>query len=459
MKTSSQLTPPTVGARGRAPGRISFAFGRRFFLLLLMGLVWLGPAWSNPRFLFAMLAWDAVVFCAWGLDLRRLPRQEQLEMLRVWNSTLQLTCEATLTLQLLNRSECSITAEVQDDVPVSMRGEIPNLTIIAPHGGMGTGTYDVCPRERGDATFGAVSFRYQSAWQLAERWASAATKQTIRIYPNLEESKRDTIYLIRSRQIALEKRHKHLPGQGREFESLREYRETDEWRDICWSATARRAKLISKSYQIERSQTVWLVLDAGRLLRARVLGLSKLDYAVGAALSLAQVALYSGDKIAMLAYGRRVQHRLPAGRGPSQVRALLEALAQVRGEELEADHRRAVEALAILQKRRSLVVWLTDLSETATTPEVVESAVHLARRHLVLFTVIGQPELRGMLRDRPKDAAQMFRIAAAQEIVQRRDILLRTLRQQGALTLEVDPTKLSSTVVNQYLLAKERSLI
>jgi uncharacterized protein (DUF58 family) len=141
------------------------------------------------------------------------------------------------------------------------------------------------------------------------------------------------------------------------------------------------------------------------------------------------------------------------------VRALLEALAQVRGEELEADHRRAVEALAILQKRRSLVVWLTDLSETATTPEVVESAVHLARRHLVLFTVIGQPELRGMLRERPKDAAQMFRIAAAQEIVQRRDILLRTLRQQGALTLEVDPTKLSSAVVNQYLLAKERSLI
>jgi len=201
------------------------------------------------------------------------------------------------------------------------------------------------------------------------------------------------------------------------------------------------------------------VLDAGRLLRARILGLSKLDYAVAAALSLAQVAMYSGDKVALLAYGRRVQYQLPAGRGPSQVRALLEILSQVRGEELEADHRRAVEALAVLQKRRSLVVWLTDLSETATTPEVVESAAHLTRRHLVLFTVIGQPDLRAMLRERPADSRQMFHIAAAQEIVQRRDILLRTLRQQGALTLEVDPAKLSSAVVNQYLLAKERSLI
>jgi uncharacterized protein (DUF58 family) len=265
--------------------------------------------------------------------------------------------------------------------------------------------------------------------------------------------------LIRSRQIALEKRHKHLPGQGREFESLRDYRETDEWRDVCWSATARRGKLISKSYQIERSQTVWLVLDAGRLLRTRVMGLSKLDYAVGAALSLAQVALYSGDKVALLAYGRRVQQRLGAARGSGQVRALLESLAMVRGEELEADHRRAVESLAVMQKRRSLVVWLTDLAETATTPEVVESAMHLAQRHLVLFTVIGQPELRGMLKQRPKDPVEMFRYVAAQEIVQRRDVLLRTLRQQGALTLEVDPMKLSSAVVNQYLLAKERSLI
>ena len=111
------------------------------------------------------------------------------------------------------------------------------------------------------------------------------------------------------------------------------------------------------------------------------------------------------------------------------------------------------------QKRRSLVVWLTDLSETAATPEVIEGVSRLARRHLVLFTVIGQPELRELLRERPATAREMFRHVAAQEIVQRRDVLLRTLRQQGVLTLEVDPSRLSSAVVNQYLAAKERGLI
>ena len=459
MSSAAHLVPPTIGARGEISTRFPAAFGRRFFLLLLIGLVWVGPGWSDSRYLLAMLAWDAALLLGWWWDFAGLPKPGQLEIRRVWTSPPQLLRETKVNLEVQNRGNCFIEAEILDDVALQLRTDVPKMNIAIPAGAQGVAEYNVCPRERGDATLGAVSIRYQSGLHLSERWARAAMKQTVRIYPDLEESKRDTIYLIRSRQVALEKRLAHQRGQGREFESLREYRESDELRDVCWTASARRGKLISKSYQIERSQTVWLVLDTGRLLRARVLGLSKLDYAIAAALSVAQVALYSGDRVAMLAYGRRVQQRLTPGRGPSHLRALLEGLAQVRGEELEADHRRAVETLAVFQKRRSLVLWLTDLSETATTPDVVENALHLARRHLVLFTVIGQPELREMLEARPETPDQMYRYAAAQEIVHRRDVLLRTLRQEGALTLEVEPARLSSAVVNQYLLAKERSLI
>ncbi|MGB7845093.1 MAG: DUF58 domain-containing protein [Candidatus Acidiferrum sp.] len=459
MTGSSHLAPAPIGARGKANGKFGIAFGRRFFLMLLIGLVWIGPMWAAPKYLLGMVLWDIAVLALWTVDLRRLPKPEEIEVRRVWQTALQLREPTEAALEFTNRGKSDILLQVQEEVPVGLRKEIPELDVRVAAGGSQTATYPVCPRERGDMKFGATYLRYQTVWQIAERWATASLKQSIRIYPNFQESKKDTIYLIRSRQIALEKRHKHQPGLGREFESLREYRETDEWRDICWSATARRAKLISKSYQTERSQTVWLVLDAGRLLRTRVKGLSKLDYAVGAALALAQVALYSGDRVAMLGYGRRILQRLPPGRGAAQIRALLDALALVRGEELEADHRRAVEALAVLQKRRSLVVWLTDLAETATVPEVIESAMHMAQRHLVLFTVIGQPELRALVHERPENARQMFRQTAAMEIVQRRDLLLRTLRQHGALTLEVEPARLSTAVVNQYLMAKDRGLI
>ncbi|MGC2769480.1 MAG: DUF58 domain-containing protein [Candidatus Acidiferrum sp.] len=459
MTEPTQLAPAPVGARGKAKGRFGIAFGRRFFMLLLIGLVSIGPAWANSKYLLALALWDVLVLLLWVVDLQRLPKPEEIEVRRLWQSTLQLREPAEATLEFLNRGKSDVLLRVQEEAPVGVRKEIPELDVRVSAGSSQTATYSVCPRERGDMKFGDTYLRYESTWQIAERWASASMRQTIRIYPNFQESKKDTIYLIRSRQIALEKRYKHQPGQGREFDSLREYRESDEWRDICWSATARRAKLISKSYQTERSQTVWIVLDAGRLLRTRVKGLSKLDYAVGAALSLAQVALYSGDRVALLGYGRRILQRLPPGRGSRQIRALLDGLALLRAEELEADHRRATETLSVLQKRRSLIVWMTDLAETATTPEVIESATHMAKRHLVLFTVIGQPELRTMVKERPTDTRQMFRQTAAMEIVQRRDLLLRTLRQHGALTLEVEPSKLSTAVVNQYLMAKDRSLL
>ena len=74
---------------------------------------------------------------------------------------------------------------------------------------------------------------------------------------------------MRSRQVAIEKRRAKRFGGGREFESLRDYRVGDERRDVCWTASARRGRLVTKVYQPERSQTVWLLVDAGRLLRAR----------------------------------------------------------------------------------------------------------------------------------------------------------------------------------------------
>lgn len=459
MESAHHLAPATISSRGKSSRRIPFAFGRRFFLLLLIGLIWIGPAFANPSFIVAMALWDALVLLLWAWDLEKLPKPDQLEVSRIWTAPLQLAVSSEITLQLRNSGNTSISAGIIDDVPVALRSEIVETSIEAPAHSEGSAVYEIRAHERGDAKLGDVSIRYQSPWRIGERWASFATQQTVRVYPNLQESKRETIHLIRSRQIAIEKRRQQQRGQGREFESLREYLEGDEWRDVCWSATARRGKLISKAYQLERSQTVWLVLDTGRLLRARTLELSKLDYAVNAALSLAQVALYSGDRVAVLAYGRKIRLRLPAARGSNHVRAIVEGFAQLRSEEFEADHLRAAESLLAFQKRRSLVVWLTDLTETAATPDVIEGALRLARHHLMLFTVIGQPDLRAMLQERPETARAMFRHAAGQEIAHRRDVLLRTLRQQGALTLEVDPGKLSSAVVNQYLMAKERSLI
>ena len=254
-------------------------------------------------------------------------------------------------------------------------------------------------------------------------------------------------------------------GMGHELESLREYCEGDDLRDVSWTATARRRRLITRVFQMERSQTLWLVLDAGRLLRAQVqepdssLRLSKLDHAVNAALSLGQVAMQCGDRVGLLAYGAEIQQSLVPGRGAQHIRWLARALADVRAESHEPNHARAVRALLGMQKRRSLIVWITDFAETATVPEVIEYAMQMTPRHLVVFAAMNQPELAELVAATPASTEEMYRHAAALEICQRRDLLLRRLRERGILAFEWRPWGLATVLVNQYLDVKERNLL
>lgn len=457
MSDPDKLVPPQSESPAQSYKRGGVAFGDRFFMLLFVGLVWLGPAFFDLRFIYAMLAWDAMVALAWLADLARLPKPRQLTVRRLWRSAAALSIPSEVDLEVLNSSSTSIGITLVDTTPLELRNEPPTVTTKARARSEGKATYQILPMQRGDAKFGPCYVRYQSVFRIAEKWARAPLEQTIRIYPNLEEAKRHTIYLLRSRQIAMEKRHTRVRGIGREFESLREYQPGDEYRDICWTAAARRGRLVTRLYQIERSQMVWIVLDCGRLMRARIGDFSKLDYAVNSALTLAQVALYSGDRVGLVAYGRGIRHQLPAAKGSAHLRQLIERLALVHEEGAEADHLQMAGRLLSDQKRRSLIVWLTDLAETAMTPEVIEAASMMMPRHLVLFVVVGQPDLGGLASRTPQTEAEMYQVAAAQEMVHRRELLLARLRERGALAMEVTTGSVSPVLVNAYLQIKERN--
>jgi uncharacterized protein (DUF58 family) len=465
MTAPRPLVPPPVAMRARPLGRLSFGFGPRFFVALLLGLFWLVPAWWSSQLIAVMFLWDLLVIAVFVSDLLRLPKPLQIEGSRLWEHAPCLATPSNITLAIRNFGAVAIRCYLVDETPVSFRTAPPSLALVVAAGAQAQTQYEILPRQRGDVRLGRLFLRYQSQLGFAERWAAAEISQTVRVLPDLEQARQHALYLIRSRQVEMEKRRCRQRGHGREFESLRDYRSGDDLRDICWTATARRHHLTTRVFEIERSQAVWIVLDAGRLLRAEIqqvqsdLRLSKLDYAVNAALSLAQVATQCGDRVGLLAYGRTIQHNVAAGRGALHLRTIVDCLAQVRGETSEADHSRAARGLLTEQSRRSLVVWITDFAETPTTPEVIEYAMQMTKRHLVVFTAMNQPDLTALAETTPRTTEEMYRHAAALEIAHRRDLLLRGLRQRGVFALELVPGLLASSLVNQYLDIKERNLL
>jgi uncharacterized protein (DUF58 family) len=439
--------------------RTGFAFGDRMFVLAFINLIWIGPAFLNTRFLWGFPAWNAVLLLLWLLDFLQMPKPNQLEVRRTWKHTLSLGVRATYTLTLFNNSKRLIHATIVEDIAPALNYDPVESEFTVPGSAEIQSELSIRPRERGDSRIGAALVRYQSSWRLAERWAKAEMTQVARVYPATQEPKDQSIYLMRSRQLDVERRLLRRHGIGREFEGLRDYRDGDNYRDICWSATARRGKAVVKEFQIERSQPIWVVVDCGRLMRMRVHDRTKLDFGVSAALNLAQVALFGGDKIGLLAYGLEPRRVVGLGKGLGQIRNFMEQLALVEPEGAEANHLTAATYLMGKQSRRSLVVWLTDLADTAMTPDVVEGAAILLSRHLVLFAVIANPELRSLANTEPMDPEQMYRITAACEIIHRREMLLANLRSRGAYTLEVGAEGLTSAIVEQYLEIKGRNLL
>lgn len=456
----SALLPDSRQARAVRRGRLAFGVSQRTVMLLFAGIGWVLPAFFWQGFLWVLLGWDVLVIALAVVDGVSLPRPEAITVSRKWLTVPALGQTAEVELGVLHEAPRVLTAKLMDDLPPELLPVPPALAVKAWPREESSVRYEFSPAERGDHVGGRVYVRYRSAAGLAERWACADLTQTVRVFPRMMSTGEDDLFLARTRQIEMQRRKQQLRGQGREFDSLREYREGgDDLREVCWTATARRGTLICRQYQVERSQPVWLVLDSGRLLNARSGAYSRLDHTSAAAVAVAQAALLGGDRVGLLGYGRTIQQRVALGKGKSHFRQILDASALLRTETGEANHLTAAALLAHLQPTRSLILWFTDLTETAMRPEVIDGAFQLMRRHLLLFVVPVQEEMTCFVAERPKSVSHMFERAAAQELLHRREVLLAQLRARGALTVEAPAAGLSSAALNRYLEVKEAALL
>ena len=481
------LVPAAIRAKARPKGRVlGYALTPRALLLLAAGCLWAIPGFFHPHWVAAMLAWDALVLALIAVDAARLPSPDALTVERRFENSPVLGERTEITVEVTQASNQILEVYVTDGSHPALEPAPKTGRVLAYPRDAVRAKFVVTPNSRGDIELGKVYLRYRGALKLIERWAQADLEAKIRIYPTMERSPEDTeLYLLRIRQIALEKRRLRLRGLGREFESLREYQSGDELRNLAWPATARRGKLITREFTTERSQQVWIVLDAGRLSRTAfeirrksrtssargtsfqdalaeenfLLTVTQLDQSAAAAVALAQTVMQAGDKAALLVYGRGIQQQLLPASGAGHLRQFVDSLSQIRGEGAEANHLSAAARLKHLQRRRSLILWITEIADSPRRPEVVEAAVDLARRHLVLLVILGHPELEELAKRQPENVEGMFSATAATEILERRREVVARLRAQGVLVVETSPGTVKADAINQYLEVKARGLI
>ena len=440
---------------------MKFVFSRRFYILLALGLVLLSLSWNLPALRYLVLAYDIILLALAIADyFTSRTLLENLKITRSFSKRFAIGDETDVCLHIENSAERDIYIELKDEYPSDMvlaekRGT--NFKISAHT--TADFYYGLTPPKRGKYKFGKTAVRYFSKFGLVWCQGDLGEDQTVKVYPNIRRAREMELKALGANAYLAVQRKSVRRGEGREFESMRDYVRGDELRHISWTTTARRGKLTTRQYQIERDQTIIIALDAGRLMTARIGDETKFDTAIHASLALMSAAAKGGDNCGLVVFGRKVKKYLPPKKGLVHIDGVLEALHDLEPELIEPSYKRAFHFISANSKKRSFVVILTDLVDKESSKELINSLKLLRPRHLPLVVTIGDRDLNTVVSEIPENITEVFTQSAAEEIILQREAALRRVETIGGLALDVTTNSLAPRLLETYLRVKERGLL
>ena len=289
----------------------------------------------------------------------------------------------------------------------------------------------------------------------------------IHVYPNLITDRKALAGLFLNRgTIGIHARRQ--VGQGREFEKLREYMPGDSYEDIHWKATAKRGRPMTKQYQIERTQEVYVIIDASRLTARELIMQgntgtrpeSLLEHFIQAALLLGILAQRQGDLFGLCTFSDAVHSFVRARNGKAHFDSCRDALYTLEPRQVNPDYDEMAAFIRLRLRRRALLVFLTDLDDPVLAESFTRAMGLLARQHLVLVNMVRPAHVSPVFSERPiSDPDEIYRGLAGH--FQWRDLreLGQRLKRQGVGFSMLEHGKLSVQLVSQYMDVKQRQAL
>lgn len=431
---------------------------RGYWALALAALLFAAAAAFAPAFAAAIAA-SALLIGAFCLDAVLGPRRAQIEIERVGPHPFSLRRPAEISYAVRNLAPYAVRVGVIEAPLALLRYDTDELVAVIPPRSQAQIERAVTPLARGSAQLHTLYCWYENRLGLLRRRFRDRQEHSLRVYPDLSAVERYGNLHMRNRLIEAGLRRMKLRGMGTEPESVREWAAGDPFRAINWKATARRGHVMVAQYEVERTQNVMIVLDAGRLMTARVDEQRKFDYAITAALSVAAVAALANDKLGVVAFaGEILRAYAPraSGRSSSRIAAELHDL-EPRFE--ESDYDRAFAYIRAHVHKRSLILFFTDMVDPVAQGAVLAQIGTLARRHLVVCAFMNDAAIERRLKTPPENAAEVYATAVALELQNERKTAAAMLSRLGVQVIDVPARELTTALIDRYLQIKQRGLL
>lgn len=321
---------------------------------------------------------------------------------------------------------------------------------------------------RGEYKVDRCHFRIPSRLGLwcAQKSLQAGTH--VRVYPDLARSRKDVDGLLLSLNQAGRRAQRQV-GQGRDFEKVRDYLPGDSMSEVHWRLTARRGHLVTKEFQLERTQDIYVIIDASRLssrLISRPAGDDAwnaeplLERSIATALTLGSVAVREGDRFGLVTFTNEIRDFVRARTGFSHFRTCRDTLLHLQSQGVSPDFEELASFLVQNLRRRALLVFITGLDDPALAESFMRSIGPVSRRHLVLVTMVKPSAVKPVFSgEEVTEAEDLYRSLGGHLVWQGLRELEVTLRRRGVGFSLVTHEQLCPEVISQYLRVKQRQIL
>ncbi len=320
------------------------------------------------------------------------------------------------------------------------------------------------PRKRGQYFLERAYLEAASPLGFWSARASHPLRSELRVYPNLFDERKNVAALFLKRgNLGIHAQRQ--AGQGRSFEKLRTYIPGDSVNEIHWKASAKRGHPVTKVFQIERTQEVYVILDASRLT-ARPVKLDAgaetnvLERFVTAALILGLAAEQKGDQFGLITFSDRVLSFVRAKSGQAHYDACRDRLYTLHPQIVTPDFDELATFIRLRLRKRALLIFLTALDDPMLAESFVKSMDLVCRQHLILVDMLQPAGAVHVFSDpNVSEIDDVYRQLGGHWQWHKLRELEKVLQRRGVRFNQLDPARLPAQLVAQHADVKARQLV
>lgn len=362
-------------------------------------------------------------------------------------------------IKIKNSSNITVDIDIIDELPSQFQIRDFKINDTLKSGENKRFEYHIRPTTRGEFFFGCVNLFVNSKLNIVRRRICFEGSKMVPVFPSFIQMKKYELLAINNTLTNQGIKKIRKVGLHSEFEKIRDYVSGDDFRTINWKATARKAELMVNQYQDEKSQSVYSVINMGRIMKMPFNGMTLLDYAINASLVISNIAQKKYDRPGLLTYSNRIGSFVKSSNQNSSVSKIMEVLYNQETNFSESDN----ELLATFIKRnirqRSLIVLYTNFESLTSLEMQAEYFRQISKNHLLLVVFFENTEITNTIKGVPKRVEGIYLKTLSEKYLYDKKTIVRILNKHGIHALYTKPENLNIGLINKYLEFKAKELI